>query len=234
MRYILLLFFYFITAMSFAQLPLHPSNEGNGNTKTFQIYDSLLGENLPVLNGVLYKDYRATLSAGHPFYNIPNPVKGKIEYDGIVYKNLSLLLDIVKENLIINNNNLLVIVIKERLSDFSIANERFKFLPPKNIQKIPSGFYKILFQGTKTAVYARPIKTIAEDLTNGRVAQLLIKESINYYISKNNKFQKITNKRMLVNLLKDEKREVKKFLRENHFSTFEEQIAATTAFYEKL
>ena len=234
MRYVLLLFFCFIVAKNFAQLPLHPFNEGNSNIKTFQIYDSLLGANLPVLNGILYKDYRATLSSGHPFYKIPNPVNGEVKYDDIVYKSLSLLLDIVKGNLIINNNNLLAIVIKERLSDFTLGNEKFKFLPVKNTQKIPSGFYKILFQGTKTSVFVRPIKTIAEDLTNGRIAQLLIKENTHFYISKNSKFQKITNKRMLVNLLKDEKKEVKKFLRENHFSTFEEQIAATTAFYENL
>ena len=234
LRAIFFIHFYFYFAPIWSQENIPTASFNDKKSIAVQAFDSLISDNLPVVNGVLYKDYRVKLSTGHPFYKTTNPVKGNINYDNYNNKNLSLLLDIVKGQLLVNNNNLFSIVINERLTNFNLGEDQFIYLSPKNSASIPSGFYKIQFQGEKTSLYIRPIKTIGEDLSNGNRVRLYINETSYYYVSKNKKFQRINNKRNLIKLFKDKKKEIKSFIRKSNFSDFEHLITATTAYYETL
>src|SRR5678810_197738 len=66
-------------------------------------YYETLGEESPLYNGSEYLEYAYTLQEGHPFFQLPTFVNGNINLDGMMFHDVPMLYDIVKDQLIIQD-----------------------------------------------------------------------------------------------------------------------------------
>src|SRR5882762_8855848 len=68
-----------------------------------QQYHDYLAPETGLFRGSQYVDYAYQLEEGHPFFDQNHLRKGSVLYDGVLYKNISLLYDLVKQVLVIND-----------------------------------------------------------------------------------------------------------------------------------
>src|SRR6185295_7926393 len=66
-------------------------------------YYQNLGEESPLYNGSEYLEYAYTLQEGHPFFQLATFVNGNINLEGMIFHDVPMLYDIVKDQVIIQD-----------------------------------------------------------------------------------------------------------------------------------
>ena len=164
-------------------------------------------------------EYAYSLRDGHPFFDDGHLQKGTVFYDSILYEDLLLLYDLVKEQVVINDSydNYKIFLINEQLDQFTIQRHLFINLKDSLTPSAPPhGFYEQLYKDRITLL-KKEKKQVREDLTSGKVEKF-IDQSVSYYLKKGTIYYAVNNKRSLLSALNDKHREVKKFKRKNGLS----------------
>lgn len=162
--------------------------------------------------------YPFIINEGHPFFQSKNFDTGAVFYNNVLYENVSLLFDIVKEELLINDPSHIYIIKlnTERIGWFIISGHTFVRLIPGNTNNIPlnSGFYDLLYNGNIT-LFKKVSKTLKENSASGEGINEYAVESDEYFIKKNNQYYKVKNKKSLMPIMNNSKKEVEQFIRKN-------------------
>ncbi len=98
------------------------------------------------------------------------------------------------------------------------------------------GFYEQLFSSREIKFLAKRGKYIQETSSQAGIA-LKADDKNNYFIIKNGLFHRIRNKNSLMNLLKDKRNEMQKFIANNNLRfrrNFEEDALKAVRYYEQL
>src|SRR6266513_6107437 len=74
-----------------------------GASNVIDIYYQSLGEQSSLYNGSEYIEYAFTLQEGHPFFGSAAWVNGKIYFDGMIFHEVPILYDIVKDQVVIRD-----------------------------------------------------------------------------------------------------------------------------------
>jgi hypothetical protein len=189
-------------------------------------------------NGSQYVVYAQTIQEGIPFFEIPEPTKGDVVYGGIQYENVPLLYDILKGQIItlIPASNYLICLNADKVTSFEILNHNFiRLIKDSTDKTIKTGFYEILYDGI-TTVYKKQTKTVGEDLSQAKLRRFIV-ESNTFYIKKANTFYSITNKKSLLVILKDRKKEVQEFIRKNKLNIHNDKdnaLPKIAAYYDEI
>lgn len=201
-------------------------------------YTKQAGPDLYLYSGREY--YRSQVStAGFPFFEWEGAVEGSVFYNGNLYRHLGLQYDIAKDELVIENylRNNVVKLVPEKIGYFTLGQHIFiNFKPDENtVGAMNPGFYEILSSG-KITVLARHEKKFTlplnpEDKTSKYAAYNF------YYVQKNGIYHPVADKKDLLELLKDKKGELKKFIRSNNIrfnKDMQESILKITGYYSQL
>lgn len=203
---------------------------------------SLYHENIKnesgLYNGSQYVVYAQTIQEGIPFFEITEPSNGNITYWGVEYKNVPLLYDILKGQIVtvVPSTNYLIKLNTEKVSSFELLNHKFIRIVKDSLNKnVKTGFYDVLYDG-QIAVYKKETKTLNEDLSSGKLRTFILDENA-FFIKKNNAFYTVSNKSSLLNILKDKKKEIQDFIRKNKLKISKDKdyaLPKIAAYYDEI
>jgi hypothetical protein len=119
-------------------------------TRTIQAWHDFIGAQAPLYNGIEHIMYpRMT---GHPYFDQEGMQYGSIVYEGILYRNIPMLYDLVRDQpIVFNREGYMLGLSREKVKEFSLSGHRFIHTP--------SGFYDLLCSGTIT-ILAKRTKSI--------------------------------------------------------------------------
>lgn len=193
------------TLDSSSELTLQPVN----------LYYETLGDQSPLYNGREYVDYAHTIQSGHPFFTTPEFVKGTVHFDGMVFKDVMILYDIVKDKVILQHFDKVyrIDLPVKKIEQFTYMAHTFIRLWPDSANLIEEGFYDRLYQG-KVALLVKRKKKIREERPGNEIHNVV--DEVNFfYIQKEGIYRQARNMRILLNILSDKKENIQKYLKRN-------------------
>jgi len=180
------------------------------------IYYGNLGEESPLYNGSEYIEYAYTLQEGHPFFQTTNFVNGNINLDGMIFRDVPMLYDIVKDQLIILDFQKVykINLPADKIQQFFLLDHLFIRLVRDSSAQIKTGFYDQLHNG-KIALFAKREKRVMEKYSNIQISKVVISQD-NYYVRKNGIYYGVRNKSSLLSVLKNKRKDVQQYWKSNH------------------
>jgi len=177
------------------------------------VYYQNLGEESPLYNGSEYIEYAYTLQEGHPFFQVVNFINGNVNVDGMIFHDVPMLYDIVKDQLIIQDFQKVykINLPADRVRQFFLLGHLFVHLNASD--QVKTGFYDQLYKG-KISLFAKREKKILEKYSNIQISKVVISQNV-YYIKKDGVYYTIKNKSSLFSALKSKKKEVQQYLKAN-------------------
>lgn len=173
-------------------------------------YLQYIGSQAPLYSGPLYRDQRASINNGSPFFKTAQPLAGTIHYNGILYENIPLLFDVLGKKVLTpmpGSPETWIEIDLNKTSFFSIAENRFVRIPQS------TDFLEVLHEGEKSSVYRMYRKEVKEDLS-GQFTERNITESKTVYVLKDGVLHKITNRNALLKVYTDKRKELGNFLQQ--------------------
>jgi len=162
--------------------------------------------------------YPIQINEGDPFFLSKEFYTGAVFYNNVLYEKVPLLYDIIKNELLIHDPSGIYIIRlnNERVGWFTIWGHTFIQLifDSANNSQMRTGFYDLLYNG-KTSLYRKDSKTLNENTASAQGINRYVVESNEYFIKKENQFYKITNKKSLMVVLKNKKKEIGQFIKKN-------------------
>jgi hypothetical protein len=182
-------------------------------------------------------DYPAFVQ-GHPYFMDSAWKNGSVVYDGLSYRNVPMMYDLVKDELVIlhYNNVQKLTLLSEKIKEFNLQGHHFVRIEKdtQNKESLPVGFYDRLYND-HSVVLARRTKIIEEKITT--VVERFITAHDHYYVQKDGVFHEVHSYGNLIAILKDHAREIKQYLRKNRIrygKNRENAIIKAVAYYDTL
>ncbi len=212
------------------------SNIHDDSTDAMVVYYQSLRQESPLYNGKEYIEYAYTLQEGHPFFQSPDWMIGTIHFEGMTFREVPMIYDIVKDQVIIQDFQRVfkINLPADKIQQFTVAGHTFIRLIRGENDRIKTGFYDQLYHG-KISLYVRREKKITE--TYGLQIVKGVSGKNIYYIKKNGNYYDIRNKGELIDLLKDHKKEVQQYLKKtgtNFRDDPETVMASAVEYYDKI
>jgi len=181
--------------------------------KAIEEYLEAKGQNLSIYNGIQHTGYLPDIK-GSAYYKSEAWQKGSVFYDGILYKDVLLKYDMVKDELIVQHPGsfLGIVLFSPRVHHFSFLNSVFIY-KDKSAAPIPEGFYEQLVHG-EISLLVRRKEIIEEKIIFTELNREFLRQD-QYYAQKGGNYYAIKNEKALLNLLGEKKQEIQKFLKKN-------------------
>lgn len=202
-------------------------------------YQDVIGMQALLYNGSEYKAENKSYLEGHAYFNSKSFEQGTIAYDGVVFTNVPLLYDVVLDEVITVHpvSGLSQKLVKHKISAFNLPNYGFVHLKPEDVDAkvLKPGLYSLLYDG-KTKVLLRREKSIQERATAYGM-EGKYKGSDKFYIQKDGAFYQVGSKGSALNVFRDEKKQLKKFMREksiNYRANREAALVKIAEHYDSL
>jgi hypothetical protein len=207
-----------------------------------------LGPDSRLYNGYEYIR-NGTPAKGFPFFESDSLQKAGLSYDGILYPSIPMEYDIVLDRVIIRDytGSALISLISEKVASFSFGTHHFRYVPDID----NPGFYEVLFSSPAsyiasaadvTPATSGPVTLLAHRekkliFPSNREDQARYDQKSFYFIRLANRFYTVDTKAALLDVFKDKKEALKKFISGNNISfkhQFETALTRTTAYYTHL
>lgn len=200
-------------------------------------HSQALGNEQQVYNGKEYFNHDKYYLRGHQFYASNEEQEGSIIYEGYRYNKVAMLYDIVLEQLVVLEpaGAYLFKLENHKVSKFMVHGHTFIWLATDTITQssFQAGFYDLLENG-QAKLLAKRRKVVFEQPTQ-RGMEGKFEVADKFYIQKQNKFFEVTKKKSVLNVFPNQKKELQKFIRQQHL-TFkkagrENAIASLVKYY---
>lgn len=169
-------------------------------------------------NGSEYVPYVNSLKEGHPYFDTTKMLNGSVFYNGMLYNNVPMLYDIIKDELIIQHYNKVFYLqlIKSKIDSFNLMSHAFVHMGKDSSRKdnLREGFYDLLHDG-KTKLYVRRFKDIQESIPDFTVEKRVYAHT-RYFIYKNNVYNEVYSQGSVFDLFGDKKTLLKQAFRKQH------------------
>jgi hypothetical protein len=205
------------------------------------LYYKNIGENAHIYNGGEYMMtslYQREETKNLFFLSIFSQ-NGSVIYDGTLYQDVPLSYDLLHDELITNRykQNFKIRLNADKVDGFTLAGHEFIRLSDDSAHRIPdgTGYYEMKYRG-KSAVIIKRRKKMEEKLT-GIEAIVSYNPDDHFFILRNGFYVPVRTKKSVLNVFKDKKKELRKYLRKNKisFSPYPEfGIAKAAAYYDQI
>lgn len=192
-------------------------------------------QSLRLYNGVEHTGYPGV--KGDAYYLTREWKNGSVVYDGIFYKDVPMLYDIYKDQVIVKHENEVFIIglVSSKVRSFTIDGHRFTRLEANALPAgMLPGFYEVLAQGQMT-VLARRSKWRREYITTVMEYEFMPRNQ--YFVLKEGNYTPIRSDGNLMELFGSARVQVKQHLRKEglrYKRSPEQTIVGAVAFYESL
>lgn len=207
---------FWVSIASYSQTTaLTPIASKNTPSLPLALYESATILSPHLYNGLRYHIYDSR-SKDHQFFELEDWGNGAISYDGQLFESIPMLYDIVKDKVVIKyqSRSGLIQLQSERIKEFSYINHHFIRIEENKEAgiELSTGFYDLLYDG-KTQVLARRMKQRQEQIENNRVNVYFLPKTF-FYIKKDGIYHPIHSKTAALNVFNDQKKALKKDLRD--------------------
>jgi hypothetical protein len=210
---------------------------------TISFFNHAIGKQSRVYNGVGNDPYPSTIE-GNAYFMDALMVEGSIIYEGNRYNNIPLAYDLHADLLIsyFSDGYSNYSFLKEKISEFDLLGHHFIHLTPDSAGRkvLADTFYDDLYDH-RLQVVARHVKAIQPgslyNNTNDKVSIQHFEPAVHYYLRKAGVYYRVGSEGSFIDVLKDHKKELKKYLKENKikFSKDPEKAMQLLAgYYEQL
>ena len=188
-------------------------------------------------NGPFHYSY-PMIKQGSPYFSGEAWQKGSVVYEGIVYDNVLMKYDLVKDQLIVmigEKGHMPLELFSPRIKEFSYKDLKFIFIPRSSPLSLKEGFYQQLSNGKITAL-CKTENTLEEIIVEDKL-EWKVTQKKKYFIVDNNHSRTINRQKDLMEAVKDHRQQIINHLKEQKlkFKKNKEQVIATaTALYNKL
>jgi hypothetical protein len=233
-RYVLC--FLLISPFSIANAQSQSGTSGE-NTDLSDLYKHSMYDQAGIFKGSEYGDYSYTLSASHPYFDTSIYINGSVVYEGILYENMPMLYDIVRDVVIIRHFNKYhkIQLLSDKVSSFTIGDHHFiRLVADSNSSIIQTGFYEKLHEGTLT-VLKKNVKVIQPVPSMTEVKNMAYPKNY-FFVVQNGNYYPITNERSLMKIFGDRKNAVQAYLKSNKIKfrkKKQEAIVQGVAYYDQ-
>jgi hypothetical protein len=206
------------SSQAFGQLTAKDSADYQASIKNaLSVYHHFLDNPSGLYNGGQYIVYANIIKDDHPYFKSDSMNKGNIMYDSVLYENIPMFYDIVKEQVVIDEPFRIykLSLISEKVNAFTVLGHEFIRLEHDSLNHhaIATGFYDRLYHG-KINLFERERKQLQEVIVNQELFHIIVPENT-FYIEIAGMFHPVNRKRSLLNLLKGHRRELQQFIRKN-------------------
>ncbi|WP_153799802.1 hypothetical protein [Foetidibacter luteolus] len=221
-----------------AQQPTDSLETVAGVEHAIQLYHDFLSPETSLYNGIEYVDYAHLLKEGHPFFDASAFAKGSLVYNGIMYNDVELLYDVVKDEAILHAPGYIakMQLLKERVSSFSIGSRHFvRHVQDSLHASPPTGFYNVLYDNG-IQLYQKKIKTVQENISTNQLERY-IAETTGYFLKKGNAWYAVNSKGAVLSALKDKKKELQQLIKQQNLDirhNKEEALKQIVAYYNSI
>ena len=199
------------------------------------VYHTDIGSQSPLYNGTAHIPPVTGLK-GIVWFQSETAARGSVNYDGIQYKNIPLLYDVVTNQLVVQNpEGYLICLYNDRVQEFSLPGHSYY---NKTIHGTP-WYYDLVCSGP-LSIYVRRVKVIDQGI-EGMEVTYSINMFDSYYAEKGGHYYRIGKESDLEKLVADKKKEIKAFIRQTlrpagiKFRKSPEQvIVQITGYYNQL
>jgi hypothetical protein len=213
--------------ISFGQTQTEKKSQQLAIKNTVSRYYKSLGEQSGIYRGPGYIGYPYELSNGHQFFESPNFAKGTIFYDGMLYQNISMWYDLVKDQVVVQTIDSLSLIDlhTERIDYFSLMGHYFK----KIIQDSSSSL--------STEVLVRRFKSTLEDVSPEGIFTKILKQKNEIYLKKEGKYFSVLSSGSVLKALGNKQKEILSHLKKNAIKFKkdpEKAIVMMVSYYDQL
>ncbi|GEO07447.1 hypothetical protein AAE02nite_51110 [Adhaeribacter aerolatus] len=202
------------------------------------LYQEAIGDEAHLYNGTQYINYDKRYLVGHQFYRTDELTDGKILYDGTWYTGVPMWYDIVLDKIVLEHptTEFMFSLIDEKVKTFTLQDHQFIRLEKDSLAEtaLKAGFYDLLHDGN-IQFLAKRTKNIQEQATPSGM-EGWFDLATKYYIRKENKYYPVKDKRSVLKVLPDKKKELQRYAREQHLEfrkNREKAILQLIQFYDK-
>jgi len=237
-KYLMVFFFLFSAFKSKAQQYIPDSSLPKvSSAYAKQFYFTKRGEESAIYTGIRHESYSASIE-GIAYFQSPDWQNGTVLYDQIFYENIWMKYDLYKDQLIVipgNQSGMPIALFSPRVSEFSFSGSNFIRIEKADEKTSPAkGFYQQLTSGRIT-VLSKRFKLLTERIENRTVIQKF-EERAKYFLLKDGIYYPVRNKKELMAVVKDKKKEIQQFLSNNKMKyrrQREKVIVAVAEFYNQ-
>lgn len=182
----------------------------------------------PLYNGAEHVDYHPNTN-GKPYFETLDWVNGTLYTNGLIYKNVPMKYDLVKDRLVIRHHNgfYKIDLVSQQIDSFSIAGHSFVRLQPNKEALVPKmGFYEVV-QTPLINLYIRRENRIVEFIDNNVLARR-VEERTQFFADKNGKRYPIDNLNSLLSLMPDHRKAIQRHLKKEGIRYRKDKVAAVT------
>ncbi|AMR32595.1 hypothetical protein A0256_14765 [Mucilaginibacter sp. PAMC 26640] len=203
-------------------------------------YTIAIGHQSRLYNGPEYDFYDRLIKGSAYFKDTPDFVIADVEYDGFVFKGLSVLYDLNKDAVVMQLPSKIASIelLSPMVQRFDILGHHFKRMDPaynSNMQGLVAGFYDQLYTGKTTFIAKR--EKVIQNNTSGVLDRYFTSELMRMYLFYNGAYRSFTNKNSMLDILRDKQTELKQFIKQNHLKfrqTREDSMIKVVAYYDQI
>jgi hypothetical protein len=199
-------------------------------------YFTQRGGESAIYNGLQHDEYASSID-GFAYFQSPAWQNGWVIYDNVLYENIIMKYDLLKDQLIVVPNDsgeISIALFSGRVAEFSFNGVYFIRADKAEDNVLTTGFYQQLAQGKITAL-AKRAKVIREKVIGTTVTHNF-EEEAKYYLCKKGACYPIKNGKSILEVMNDQRKEIQQFLSDNRLSyrkSPEKTIREVAEFYNK-
>lgn len=192
----------------------------SATNKFSQQYITSVDNDGHIYNGKEYVNYDKYYMKGHQFFKFDEEEESDVFYEGYLFTKVPLLYDAVLDQIIISepNGSLQFKLENQKVGYFRVHEHLFIHLNTDSVasSSMRPGFYDLLVNG-KTQVLARRTKRMFEDATpRGMEGEFIIDDK--FFVRRDNEYYPVSNKRTILKVFNDTKKELQKYSRSQHLN----------------
>lgn len=191
----------------------------------------------PLYNGEMHYPHAKFKNGGHASFINNNYTKGTIVYDGLTYKSMRVMYDLVRDQLLLLNADSSggIVVQSEHVDFFSLHNHNFLNVKSRTApENITPGYYDLLYDGG-IKLLVRRLKKITESVT--QYVEKEVEQTARYYLLKDSVYTQIKGRQDLMTLLKATQKENESYIKANKLDfnrNREESFLKLVSFHDSL
>ncbi len=182
-------------------------------------------------SGQIVSRYSPAIYQGTPYYGGDNYVKGTIVFNGIVYPDINIILDLHKQQaLTVNSANYIVVIPHEKIQKVCIGGKTFLWVAPGEGSGLKNeGFYISYFDGQNVGLLCEERFSIPDP----KVTPVVFERKVRYYLKVEGKYHLVRGKGDFMSLFPMHKKQISKYAKDNRldFKTDKAQSMTSLAAY---
>ena len=181
-----------------------------GQNDVVRSYLDKTGEYAEIYNGRVEIIYPSILYKNQPYYKSSDFTGGKLMHNGNTYSNVSLRLDLYKEQLILRSpgSNYHIIAANECVDSVYLYDDVFVYLTQYDKTTPKAGYYRLLHDGNLQLLHKISFSLDTRDVVYRFSSQ------DKYHVLFNGKYREVKNKNSIIDILPQYKKQINQFAKE--------------------